>query len=219
MENQIRTIIVDDRRFIRDLFRSMLQQEDGIQIVGEAANGPQVFHLINTLKPDVLLLNMTLPNTDLSEIIPAIRQKSPKTRTLLFSDSMGEGDVFKFLKAGARGFTSFAESHTDLVKAIHTVQGGELWVSRKQMASFFDSEAVLKARSDDTLEIKKEPLTPREKETLKCLTTGRTNKEIADTLFISEKTVKCHLNSIFKKLDVTRRVDATLYAINRGMTL
>ena len=219
MENQIRTIIVDDRRFIRDLFRTMLQQEDGIQIVGEASNGPQVFHLISNLLPDVLLLNMALPNIDLLEAIPAIRQKCPNTRTLLFSDYMGEVDVFKSLKAGARGFISFGEAHTDLVKAIQTVHRGELWVSRKQMASFFDSEAVVKARHNDTVEIRKEPLTAREKDTLKCLTTGCSNKEIANTLFISEKTVKCHLNSIFKKLNVTRRVDATLYAINRGMTL
>jgi DNA-binding NarL/FixJ family response regulator len=219
MENQIRTIIVDDRKFIRDLFRMVLQQEDGIQIVGEAANGPQLFHLISDLAPDVLLLNLALPNTDLLEVFPAIRKKSPHTRTLLFSDSKGEGDAFKSLKAGARGFISFGETHTGLVKAIQTVHGGELWVSRKQMASFFDSEVIVKGRYNDTLEIKRELLTAREKETLKCLTTGCTNKEIANTLFISEKTVKCHLNSVFKKLNVTRRVDATLYAINRGMTL
>ncbi len=219
MENKIRTIIVDDRRFIRDLFRTMLQQEDGIQIVGEATNEPQVFNLISNLLPDVLLLNLALPNTDLLEVIPVIRRKIPNTKTLLFSDSMGECDVFKSLKAGARGFISFGETHTDLVKAIQTVHKGELWISRKQMASFFDSEATVKARYNDTLEISKEALTQREKETLKCLTTGCTNKEIANTLFISEKTVKCHLNSIFKKLNVTRRVDATLYAINRGMTL
>ena len=217
MKNQIRTIIIDDRRFIRDLFRTILTQEDGIQIVGEASNGPQAFHLISNLTPDVLLLNMTLPGTKVLEILPVVRQKSPKTRTLLFSESIAEADVFDSLKTGARGFVSFGESHNDLIKAVQTVHRGELWVSRKQIAGFFDREAVFDTAQENKTGSLKEDLTPREKETLQCLTTGRSNKEIADTLFISEKTVKCHLNSIYKKLNVTRRIDATLYAINNGM--
>ena len=218
MENQIRMVIVDDRRFIRDLFRTMLHREKSIQIVGEAANGPQMFNVIGDLAPDVLLLNMTLPNAEVLEVIPAVRHKSPNTRTLLFSESMSEVSVFKALKAGAKGFISLGESPADLIKAIQTVRRGELWVSRKQIARFFDREAVVETRQENRKGTTKAPLTPREKETLKCLTTGCSNKEIANTLFISEKTVKCHMNSIFKKLNVTRRIDATLYALNRGLS-
>lgn len=217
MENQIRMVIVDDRRFIRDLFRTMLHREKSIQIVGEAANGPQMFNVVINLAPDVLFLNMTLPNADALEVIAAVRHKSPNTRTLLFSESMSEVSVFKALKAGAKGFISLGESPADLIKAIQTVRRDELWVSRKQIARFFDREAVAEIGQENIKGTAKAPLTPREKETLKCLTTGCSNKEIANTLFISEKTVKCHMNHIFKKLNVTRRIDATLYALNRGL--
>ena len=218
MENCIRTVIADDRRFIRDLFRTTLHQIKNIKIVGEAANGPQIFNMIAERKPDVLLLNFTLSNADVLEIIPVVNQKSPNTRILLFYEFLNEIDVFNALKAGAKGFISFGESSADLIKSIQTVSTGELWVSRKQIARFMEIQAETATEKEKISGSVNEPLTQREKETLKCLSTGSSNKEIADTLFISEKTVKCHLNSIFKKLNVSRRIDATLYAINRGIT-
>ena len=218
MENPIRMIIADDRRLIRGLFRTILQDSKNIKIVGEAANGPQIFNLVDERKPDILFLTMTLPSTDVLEIISVVKKKSPDTRILLFYESLNEMDVFNALNSGAKGFISLGASPANLLKAIQTVSEGELWVSRRQIARFIEIQAETVVEKENVIGSINEPLTQREKETLKCLTTGCSNKEIADTLFISEKTVKCHLNSIFKKLNVTRRIDATLYAINRGIT-
>jgi DNA-binding NarL/FixJ family response regulator len=195
----------------------MLRHEKSIHIVGEAANWPQTLHICGDLMPDLLLLNIAMLDMDTIGVLPSIRRKSPDTKVLLFSRSLDEFDIFESLKMGAKGYVSLNISPSDLIKAIKTVYKGELWISRKQIAGFFETEIVTEGGQAEFRKTK-EVLTPREEETLRCLTTGRSNKEIAETLFISEKTVKCHLNSIFKKLNVTRRIDATLYAINNGFT-
>jgi two-component system NarL family response regulator len=128
-----------------------------------------------------------------------------------------EPTIFKALKAGAKGYLSKDVSISDLIKAIQAVYKGEFWVERKLIARFFEGEAIARSREEGRPERPKEVLTPKEKQVLCILTKGCTNKEIGRTLFISEKTVKSHLNSIFRKLNVTRRLQAILYAINRGM--
>ena len=125
--------------------------------------------------------------------------------------------VFKALKAGAKGYISKDISISDLIKAIQTVHVGELWVERKLIARFIDEEFFSAPLEKDRLEAMKDELTPRELEVLSILSKGSTNKEIAKALFISEKTVKSHLNSIFKKLKVTQRLQAILYTIRGGL--
>ncbi|MBA7708661.1 Transcriptional regulatory protein DegU [subsurface metagenome] len=129
-----------------------------------------------------------------------------------------EATIFKALKGGAKGYLSKDVSISNLIKAIQAVQKGELWIERKLMARFLEVEAIVDSSSEGQAGKLKKIMTPREKEVLRFLTTGRTNKEIAKALFISEKTVKSHLNSIFRKLNVTRRLQAILYAINRGLS-
>ncbi len=124
--------------------------------------------------------------------------------------------IFKVLKAGAKGCLSKDASISALIKAIQAVHKCELWVERKLIARFFDKDAKANPKGEGQARRPKEVLTQREKEVLSLLSTGRTNKEIAKTLFISEKTVKSHLNSIFRKLNVTGRLQAILSAINRG---
>jgi two-component system NarL family response regulator len=129
-----------------------------------------------------------------------------------------EATIFKALKGGAKGYLSKDVSISNLIKAIQAVQKGELWIERKLMARFLEVEAVVDSSREGQAGKLKNIMTPREKEVLRFLTTGRTNKEIAKALFISEKTVKSHLNSIFRKLNVTRRLQAILYAIKRGLS-
>jgi len=129
-----------------------------------------------------------------------------------------EAMILKALKAGAKGYLSKDVGISDLIKAIQAVHQGELWVERKLMARFFEGEAIADPKGEDRSGKTKEGLTPREQEVLRFLTKGTTNKEIAKALFISEKTVKSHLNSIFRKLKVSRRLQAILYAIRRGLS-
>jgi DNA-binding NarL/FixJ family response regulator len=218
MNDQIRIVIADGHRLFREGIRLLLSQEKDIQIVGEAVNGLQTINHVSTLKPDVVLLDITMAEMDGIQIIPPIREKSPKTKALMLTAAMDEATIFKSLKAGAKGYLSKNSSISDLTKAIKAVHRGEMWIGRKFMSKFFDQEAIADSKRRNPRATAKEELTPREQEVLSHLTRGSTNKEIAQDLFISEKTVKTHLNSIFRKLKVTRRLQAILAAINKGLS-
>jgi NarL family two-component system response regulator LiaR len=215
MEDKIKIVIADDRRLIRDSLRVVLSREKNIQIVGEATSGPETLDVIGDLKPDVLLIDYFMPGVDGVEAIPPVIEKSPNTKILMLTLRMDEAVIFEALKAGAKGYISKNASISDLVKAIQTVHEGELWVERKMISTFFEQDGAGRKDQGDT---PKDGLTEREQEVLMCLTSGTTNKEIAAALSISEKTVKSHLNSIFRKLHVSRRLEAILYAINKGLT-
>jgi two-component system NarL family response regulator len=217
MGTPIRIVIADDHRLFREGLRLILHQEKGIKIVGEAVNGPQAISVVHDLKPDVVLLDISMPEMNGIEVLPVIKKESPKTKPLMLTASVDEAKIFKALKAGAKGYMSKDASVPDLIKAIQAVQRGELWVQRRLLSRFFDEEAEADPRGNRQHETTEEDLSPREQEVLRCLVSGCTNKEIAEQLFISEKTVKTHLNNIFRKLRVTRRLHAILYAINRGL--
>jgi DNA-binding NarL/FixJ family response regulator len=218
MEHRIRVVIADEHRLIRDGIRMMLRDEKGIEIVGEAANGLQTINVVDDLKPDVVLLDVSTPEIDGIQAIVPIRQKSPHTKPLMLTATSDDTAIFECLKAGAKGYLSKNSSASDLSKAIKAVHRGELWVERKLMSRFFDREAVADSHGKGPHTRPEEGLTPREREVLSLLTAGCTNKEIGRDLFISEKTVKCHVNKIFRKLHVTRRLQAILYAIGKGLS-
>ena len=216
MENKITVVIADNRRLIRDSLRQILSIEQNMQIVGEATSGTETLDVIGKLEPDVVLLDYFILGVDGAKDIPLLIEKSPQTKVLLLTFSMDETVVFDALKAGAKGYISKDASISDLIKAIQAVHEGELWIERKMVSTFFDQAKTTEAESQDGES--EEALTEREQEVLQCLSTGSSNKEIADALCISEKTVKSHLNSIFRKLHVSRRLEAILYAINKGLT-
>jgi DNA-binding NarL/FixJ family response regulator len=218
MAGKIRVVIADDHGLFREMLRLTLRRDGSVKIVGEAANGRQTIDIISDLKPDIVLLDSTMPEMGGIEVLPVIREKNLKTKALMLTANKNETVIFKALKGGAKGYLSKDVSISDLIKAIQAVHKGELWVERKLMARFFDKEATASPKEERRAERPKMVLTPREKEILSILTTGCTNKEIAQALFISEKTVKSHLNSIFRKLNVTRRLQAILQAINRGLS-
>jgi len=218
MGDKIRVVIADDHKLLREMLHLALSQEKDIEVVGEAGNGLQTIDIISDLKPDIVLLDIIMPEMNGIKVFPAIREKSPDTKALMLTARNDEAMIFKALKAGAKGYLSKDVSISDLIKAIQAVHKEELWVERKLMARFLDGEAIAHPRAEDQPGKTKEGLTPREKEVLSLLTKGSTNKELAKALFISEKTVKSHLNSIFRKLNVSRRLQAILYAIRRGLS-
>jgi len=217
-DSKIRIVIAEDHRLIREGLRLILGSEGNFEIVGEAANGLQAIDVISDLKPDVVLLDITMPELDGIQVIPIIKQKSPGTKALMLTASEDEAMIFKALKAGAKGYLSKNTSTSSLIKAIKVVHKDEMWVERKLVAKFFHEDNTADSGKEDRQENPKKDLTPREREVLRLLIKGSTNKEIANDLFISEKTVKSHLNKIFKKLNVSRRLDAILTAIKLGFT-
>ena len=153
------------------------------------------------------------------QILTAIKQTSPETKALMFNAAVSadEETIFRSLKMGAKGYLSKNLASYDLIKAVKAVQRGEMWIERKLMSKFFEEEHGNVSGMEDPGKKTKKCLTEREKEVLSVLTKGLTNKEIADYLCISEKTVKTHLSNIFRKLNVSRRLQAILYAISRGI--
>ena len=218
-EGNIRIVIADDHRLFRAGLRLILGEEEIVEIVGEAANGVQAIDIITNLKPDVVLLDLAISEIDGIQILTAIKQTSPETKALMFNASVGADEemIFRSLKLGAKGYLSKNLASCNLIKAIKAVQRGEIWVERKLMSKFFEKEQRNVSSMEDQDKKTKTGLTEREQEVLSVLSKGLTNKEIADSLCISEKTVKTHLNNIFRKLNVTRRLQAILYAISRGI--
>jgi len=218
-EGNIRVVIADDHSLFRAGLRLILSEEEIVEIVGEAANGVQAIDIITDLKPDVVLLDLAISEMDGIQILTAIKQTSPETKALMFNAAVtvDEEMIFKSLKLGAKGYLSKNLASCNLIKAIKAVQRGEMWIERKLMSKFFATEQRNVLSMEDQAKKTNTGLTAREQEVLSVLTKGLTNKEIAEILCISEKTVKTHLNSIFRKLNVTRRLQAILYAIGRGI--
>jgi len=217
-ERKIRIVIAEEHRLFREGIRSIRKDEKNIENVGEAVNGLQAIDVVSDLKPDVVLLDVTMPELDGIQTIPVIRQKSPGTKVLMLTASKDEATILKSLQVGAKGYLSKDTSTSCLIKAIKVVHRNELWVQRQLVARFFNGDFAADLGREDRQEKTRENLTPREQDVLLLLTKGLTNKEIANDLFISEKTVKNHLNKIFKKLNVSRRFEATLRAIKLGLT-
>jgi DNA-binding NarL/FixJ family response regulator len=219
-EGNIRIVIADDHSLFRAGLRLILSEEEIVEIVGEASNGVQAIDIISDLKPDVVLLDLAISEMDGIQILTAIKQTSPETKALMFNAAVTDDEemIFKSLKLGAKGYLSKNLASSNLIKAIKAVQRGEVWVERNLMSKFFAEEQRNVSSMEDQDKKTKACLTEREQEVLSVLSKGLTNKEIADSLCISEKTVKTHLNNIFRKLNVTRRLQAILYAISRGIS-
>ena len=217
-DSNIRIVIAENHSLYREGIRRILNEEKCLEIVGEANNGFQAIDVISNLKPDVAILDINLAKLDGVQLIPIIKQKSPGTKALFLTSSEDEAKILKALQAGAKGYLSKDTSTSSLIKAIKVVHKDQLWVQRKLVARFFNGDFNDDLDRDSQQKNTKEILTAREKEVLHQLMKGSTNKEIAKALFISEKTVKSHLNKIFRELNVSRRLQAILHAIKLGLT-
>ena len=213
---KIRVIIVEDHRLCRESLGLALTHETFIEIVAQTANDPQAIELISELKPDIVLVGITLPVSVGLQIISAIKEKSPATKAIIITSGMGERAIIEAIQAGAKGYLSRNSSVSRLFDAIQAVDNGELWIERHLIAKYFNGDITDDSCLAGSPEKIETLLTPREQDVLRILMQGGTNKEIGRKLFICEKTVKSHLNSIFKKLNVRRRLEAILCAIKQG---
>lgn len=192
----IRVMIADDHLLFREGIRLILSAEEGIKIVGEAPNGLQMIDVLAKIQPDVLLLGINVPGMNGIESLMSIKQETPQTKSLILATPIDEASIFRALNAGAKGYLSKDAKVCDLIKAIRAIHDGELWVERKLIARFVEREPTAEVGREDRPGRTQVALTSREQEILRVLASGGTNKEIGQALFISEKTVKCHLNNI-----------------------
>ena len=211
----IRVVLADDHPIFRDGLRKLLTSDDNITIVGEASNGNEAIQLVAKLKPDVLLLDLRMPDKDGLTVLEEINFDTLPTRVIVLTATEDDRDVIRAMRLGARGVV-LKQSATDLlVKSINKVQSGEIWLDQRMTAEVMKAFAQ---SSEAGVRREKPLLSDREKEIVQLVAQGFRNKEIGEKLFISEQTVKNHLHNIFDKLGVSDRLELALYAIHHRIT-
>jgi DNA-binding NarL/FixJ family response regulator len=210
--SDIRIVIADDHTVVRTGTRQILEQEPDLKVVGEAANGEDAVQLINSLKPDIAIVDIAMPVMNGIEVTRKVKKTSPGTAILILSTYDNDEYVFALLEAGAAGYLLKDASGQDIVNAVRAVNRGESVlhpiITRKVMNRFVtvpqESEGLEKILGD------------REMEVLTLASKSLSNQEIADDLGLSLHTIEAHMRHIFSKLQVGSRTEAVLYALKKG---
>jgi DNA-binding NarL/FixJ family response regulator len=210
----IRVVVIAAERFVADALRVLLGRGHGIRVVEHAARWRAAVEAIRRNKPDVVLLGADVSRIDIGVALRLITRLSPDSRTVVLTSAEDRHELARALKAGAHGYISKNAVLADVTRAIHAVYQDDIWVERKLMTALLSRESPRTGRASNDSD---RGLTVREEEVLRHLASGGTNRRIGEELYISEKTVKSHLSSIFRKLNVTRRLQAVLYAIQHGL--
>lgn len=206
----IRVLIVDDHPVVRTGIRNMLEPAMGISVVGEASTGSEALQMIENLQPNVVLLDMKLPDMSGIDVIKQIYEAKSSSRVLGLSSYDDREFISQLLNYGASGYLLKEEVPEYIIEAVRGVAHGEAgWVSRKVAALL--SQILLKDKEDGT------DLTARELEVLRLVVDGKTNDQIGISLGISVKTVENHLHAIFRKMGVISRVEAAVMALRESL--
>lgn len=213
-QTPIRVLIVDDHKIVREGIGLLFSEIRDIEMVGEAKNGPEGIVRARELQPDVILMDLVMPEMDGVEATRQITAEHPDVRVLVLTSFLTDDKVFPAIKAGALGYLLKDTSSAELLEAIRQVYRGEPSL-HPEIARMMMAE-LGRPSSDDRLT--PEPLTERELEVLDLVAQGMSNKEIAEELCISPETARTHVNRILGKLHVANRVQATLYALREGIT-
>ena len=212
MTRTIRILVADDHVVVRQGIRALLATEPDIEVVGEAEDGREAVAETDRLQPDVILMDLVMPEMDGIEAIRRITAHQPEARILVLTSFAADDKVFPAIKAGALGYLLKDSGPEELVDAIHQVHRGESSlhpaVARKLL-----QELSHPPKQPPT----PEPLTEREVEVLRLVAQGRSNQEIAEELVISEATARTHVSNILRKLHLASRTQAALYALREGL--
>ena len=212
---KIRILLADDHQLMRSGLRLLIEQQPGLTVVGEAGDGREVVSVAKSPKPDVIVMDIGMPNLNGIEATHQITQIHPEIAVVILSMHSDEGYVLRVLKAGAKGYLLKDSAEADLIKAVHAVAGGK---------SFF-SPAVSKVLLDDYVRKLKRTgiedaydlLTPREREILQLIAEGKSNKDVANLLNLSVYTVETHRSNIMEKLHLRGLPELILYAVRKGI--
>jgi NarL family two-component system response regulator LiaR len=207
-----RVLIADDQTLFRSGLARLLDSDDRVNVVGEAVDGNDAVKLAASLKPDVVLMDIKMPNLDGIEATRRIIAENPKTKVLMLTTFEADNHVIQSLKAGASGYVLKDSQAGAIVSSILAVVAGE-----RVMASAVANRVLEMLTGATTPKEFYDGLTAREVEILKMLATGMANKQIAYKLKISEKTVRNHVSNMYEKLDIYDRAQAVLYAVRKGL--
>jgi len=212
---KIRVLVVDDHAIVRDGICALLSLTGDIEVIGEAGDGIEAIEMAKKLQPDVVIMDIAMPALGGIEATRRICKEMPVVKVLALTQHDDKEYVFPLIQAGALGFISKTSASSDLTSAIRYVYRGESYLSpsvAKLMVEDYQHEAAEHAKNDPY-----EQLTDRERDVLKLLAEGYTNREIADILCISPKTVEGHNSSLMSKLNAHNRIDLVKYALRRGL--
>ncbi|MBX9603788.1 MAG: response regulator transcription factor [Bryobacteraceae bacterium] len=223
-KKNIRILIADDHPIVRDGLKKLLSLEDDFEIVGEAADGREVLERVQELDPDILLLDLRMPNLDGLSALQSLQQSNKRTRVIVLTASEDKNEFVQAMKLGCSGIVLKQTAPELIVKSIRKVQAGEIWLDShttaavmRQFSTAMEMGGGGGASSGKVRE--RSPLSAREREIVALVAQGYKNKEMAEKMFISEQTVKNHLHNIFDKLGVSDRLELALYAIHKGLHL
>lgn len=213
----IKILIADDHALLRQGIKNVLELEPDFTVIGEAADGDEAISKSTELIPDILLLDINMPKVSGLEVTRRLRGMQPNVKVIILTIHDDESYVVEVLKAGAAGYLLKDVEPGMLVKAIRTVYEGESFIYPTLARKLFHEFNRRQDKKSDTAMLlerrREERLTYREIEVLQLICKGMSNQSIARTLFLSEKTVKNHLTNIFRKINVTDRTQAVLYAL------
>jgi len=215
MKQKQRIVIAEDHTILREGLRALISSEPNLDVVGEAEDGRDAIHCVETLTPDLVLMDLSMPRMDGLDAIKEIKKRYPETKVLALTVHKTEEYILATLRAGADGYVLKDATQDELLMAIRSVLGGKSYLSpgasEKVIEGYLDSRKTLKTSTSwDTL-------TPREREILKLIAEGYKNRDIADYLFVSVKTVEKHRANLMKKLDLHTTSALTAFAMEKGL--
>ncbi len=214
LSEQIRVVLADDHTILREGIRSLLEPEDHIEVVGEAETGKEAVQKVEELEPDVILMDISMPEMNGIKATSEISEKYPDVKILILTMHDEEGYVQPIIKAGASGYVIKRTATRELVSAIEAVVQGNTILHPSVTDRLLEGESSAGGSKDGDMY---DGLTDRELEVLTLIAEGLTNQEIADELYISIKTVQAHRANIMDKLGLNDRVALTKYAIKKGL--
>lgn len=210
-----RILLADDHKLMRSGLKALIEQQPDLAVVGEADDGRQAVALVVSLKPDLLVMDIGMPNLNGIEAAHQITQANPATAIVILSMHSDESYVLRALKAGAKGYLLKDSAESDLIRAVHAVAGGKSFFSPAVSKVLLDDyvRKLQRSGAEDIYDL----LTPREREILQLIAEGKSNKDVANLLNLSVYTVETHRSNMMEKLNLRGVPELILYAVRKGI--
>jgi DNA-binding NarL/FixJ family response regulator len=210
-------LVADDHAVVRQGLRTLLETESGVEVSAEASNGVEAVDLVKKGKPDLVVLDLTMPEMNGLDAARAIRDVSPETEILILSMHSSEEIAREVLRCGARGYLLKSHANTELVTAVNRVRRGEQYFTSRLSATMAENFAHSRGNGTEETPLAGTPLTPREVEIVQLLAEGKSNKEAAAALGVSTRTVESHRNHIMHKMNFESFSDLVRFAIRKSL--
>ena len=211
----MRILLADDHKVLRSGLRRILEEQPDLEVVGEAGDGREAVDLASSLQPDIVVMDIAMPQMNGMEATRQIVIRNPRINVLILSMYSDENYIVQVLRAGARGYLLKDSAEDDLINAVRSVADGQPFFSPR-IAKLLVGDSMQRLRDEaasDTYEL----LTPREREVLQLIAEGKSNKEVAAALFVSPTTIETHRARIMDKLDLHSTAEIVLYAVRKGI--